>query len=242
MPDATLKYLHLIGKKFNQLTVIDVAPHQKGRAHILCKCDCGNIKSIRKDCLLSGGTPSCGCTRKLKYYDKRIKKTFEEFIGNKYGLLTVLSHSFTKNHNPYFLCLCDCGKEANVRKDCLIDGNTQSCGCLWLKNCHSRTHGASHGDGYRPEYKVWTGMKQRCLNPNAYGYKHWGGRGIKVCDKWLTFEGFIEDMGKRPSDKHSIDRINNDGNYEKLNCRWATRKEQSENQRRRGKSKLTVTK
>jgi hypothetical protein len=80
-----------------------------------------------------------------------------------------------------------------------------------------------------PEYKVWNNFKTRCYNSNTLNYNRYGGRGITVCDKWLTFEGFLEDMGKRPSRNHSLDRINNDGNYCKDNCRWTTRKEQTRN-------------
>lgn len=157
-----------------------------------------------------------------------------QFIGKRYNFLTILSHESTKNRKVFFLCQCDCGNKKIIRKDCILDGNTQSCGCLWIaKRCTYKTHGASHGAGLRPEYKVWTGMKQRCTNPKAFGYKHWGGRGIKVCDKWQTFEGFIEDMGQRPSNKHSIDRTNNDGDYEKSNCKWVTRDVQHKNQRLR---------
>jgi hypothetical protein len=80
-----------------------------------------------------------------------------------------------------------------------------------------------------PEYKVWNNFKTRCYNPNTINYNRYGGRGIIVCDKWLSFEGFLEDMGKRPSNDYSLDRIDNDGNYCKDNCRWVTRKEQTRN-------------
>lgn len=87
---------------------------------------------------------------------------------------------------------------------------------------------------YTPEYKSWQHLKERCLNPNLRCYKHYGGRGIKVCDRWrYSFESFLEDMGKRPNDKSSIDRIDNDGNYEPSNCRWADQSEQMHNTRTR---------
>jgi hypothetical protein len=96
--------------------------------------------------------------------------------------------------------------------------------------CNTVTHGLRH----IPEYHVWAAMKQRCTNPNNKIYKHYGARGIKVCDRWLnSFEAFITDMGRRPTDAHSIERVNNDGNYEPSNCIWATRAVQAKNKRDR---------
>jgi hypothetical protein len=86
-----------------------------------------------------------------------------------------------------------------------------------------------HGGSKLPEYQIWSAMIQRCLNPNNKRYKDYGGRGIKVCDRWLEFENFYEDIGPRPTPEHVIDRINNDGPYEKSNCRWATPSESARN-------------
>lgn len=89
----------------------------------------------------------------------------------------------------------------------------------------------NHGDKRTPEYDAWIGMKRRCNNPNSSRYKDYGGRGITVCERWMVVENFLTDMGERPTIEHSLDRKNNEGNYEPSNCRWATHEEQNQNQR-----------
>lgn len=139
--------------------------------------------------------------------------------NQRFGKLTCLSYQ----GKGMWLCRCDCGKQTIVRSDCLNTGNTRSCGCL---------SGELHGMTKTPEYRTWHHMNERCSNPNNRTYKNYGGRGIFVCEQWRnSFTTFYKDMGPRPSSKHSIDRINNNGNYEPGNCRWATIKEQNGNTR-----------
>lgn len=153
--------------------------------------------------------------------------------GKRFGRLVALSISYqAKNEGTVWLCQCDCGKLVSVVIGSLSTGRTKSCGCL--KSDVTRERLTTHGQCASPEYIAWSNMRQRCDNPCRPEYPDYGGRGIKVCERWTVFENFLADMGKRPDGK-SIERRNNEGNYEPLNCVWATKIEQTRNTRRNHK-------
>lgn len=134
----------------------------------------------------------------------------------------------------FYECRCDCGITKTIRYDDLRSNRTVSCGCYNKEN--TKTKFTAHGMRNHPLYNIWNSMIQRCYNPNSKSYKNYGGRGIIMCDEWkneLTgCEQFATDMGNRPSHKHSIDRIDVNGNYQPNNCRWATPDQQMRNTRR----------
>ena len=157
-----------------------------------------------------------------------------DLTNQKFGRLTVVERAESKTFPSgqtkiQYKCKCVCGNETIVLGQNLIRGNTRSCGCLALE---TRT---IHNKWGTKCYRAWDHMIQRCTNKNYIGYKNYGGRGIKVCDQWLSsFDAFYNHVSKLPhygEEGRSLDRINNDGNYEPGNVRWATRYEQTNNRR-----------
>lgn len=156
--------------------------------------------------------------------------------GDRFGRLVIDRLARRDKHGgSYFHCVCDCGGAKVVHATNLRAGRTKSCGCLnkEMASVRSLKHGQSSNGGARKAtstYMVWSGMLDRCRNQNDAAFANYGGRGISVCERWYSFENFFADMGERPAGL-SLDRRDNEGNYELSNCRWATRKEQARNTR-----------
>jgi len=171
-------------------------------------------------------TPKFKRLRKKPAYN-RIDRT-----GQVYNYWTIVRYVDTPGHKARYLCRCKCGKEKVAIVTLIVNGTLKSCGCRNAEN-----H-VIHGKSRTRIYRIWKGMRTRCLDPKSTAWRYYGGRGIQVCDEWSnSFDAFLRDMGEPPP-KLSIDRINNDGNYEKSNCRWATAKEQANNKRQRRKKAL----
>jgi hypothetical protein len=176
---------------------------------------------------------------------------FVEMSGMKFGRLTVVSRagSVAYRRVATWRCRCDCGVETIVEGRSLRSGHTKSCGCYAIETRKKNgkksggnqrtTHGHCVGYRFSPTYGTWAAMRKRCENESHDRYKYYGGRGIRVCDRWKSFENFLADMGPKPTPQHSIDRFpDNDGNYEPGNCRWATSSEQARNQRRSSRRRV----
>lgn len=161
---------------------------------------------------------------------------FLDLTGKRFHRLLVIERAPNRSGRVAWSCICDCGNTKDIVSINLVHEKTKSCGCL--RDERTVKSNTKHGNASRNKklpssYNVWRNMHQRCNNPNNHSHKWYGGRGINVCHRWSTFQNFYSDMGDRPKNR-SLDRIDNNGNYEPSNCRWATYHEQRVNSRPKG--------
>lgn len=212
------------GQTFGRWFVLYRTGMNKSRSALyMCFCECGTVREVNGKLLRNGESKSCGCYKAQKASEMHLV----DLTGQVFSRWTVIKRGETRDEDTYWLCTCECGTISEVSAGSLRSERSKSCGCYY-KEFQSELQ-TTHGMSKHPVYSVWTGMKQRCFNPNDTKYHLYGGRGITVYDRWKdSFESFYADMGPRP-DGYSIERRDGNGNYEPGNCHWATIFEQNNN-------------
>lgn len=225
-----MKILDLTSKQFGNLTVLSLSSERSsdGSRIWICKCACGNIGKYPANKLNFGKCVQCyDCGRKNKINAGHIQIDIK---GHRSGRLVAMERTEDKHSDgsSLWLCFCDCGSKIKLTSCQFKSKERVSCGCYRSEMAAQRQ--TTHGMSGSITYSSWISMRERVTNENSLHFDRYGGRGITICDRWLnSFEAFYSDMGSRPSLEYSIDRINNDGNYEPGNCKWSTDIEQARN-------------
>jgi hypothetical protein len=206
----------MIGKKFGEWTVVRRVENYKTNINYECRCSCGALSNVRRTYLINGRSTKCRTCAGNGLVD---------IVGKKFGKTTIVSVEIDKYDNGRqrrrFVAKCECGKIRTISGQDARRGRSNQC-----KSCSSITHGKSASK----IYLIHKSMMDRCYNQKSKAYYNYGGRGIKVCDRWHDFENFYKDVGDKPNGLE-LDRTNPDGNYEPGNCKWITRKENQANRR-----------